>query len=87
MGHCLEDAIADNTLAGRIDVNKSLSVTLTSEFLFGLSDQDVGVICAVIDTFGALVAEHNALHLNSIVLGTNFCAAISNKVIYKRILN
>ena len=71
------DATTDNTLAGRIDVNKSLSMTLTSKFLFGLSDQDVGVICAVIATSGALVAEHNALYLNFIVLDTNFCADIS----------
>jgi len=66
---------ADTAKAARIDV------TLTSEFLFESSIGNVGAICAVTDTSGALsVAEHNAFSIEFYCGFANLCADTSSQV-------
>ena len=76
---------ADTAKAARIDV------ALTSQYLFGSNPGNVGAICAVTDTSGALsVAEHNAFSIEFYCGNANFCADTSNKVrlyMYHGILN
>ena len=66
---------ADSTKAARVDI------TLTSQYLFKTQYSNVGAICAVTDTSGALsVADHNAFSIEFTCPYTNVCADISSKV-------
>ena len=67
---------ADATKAARVDV------TLTSQYLFKTQFLNVGAICAVTDTSGALsVADYNSFSINFQCKLTNLCADTSSQFI------